>query len=688
MIYGIDNGFLPISAEEVKALGWDAPDFVYVCGDAYVDHPSFGAAIISRVLEARGYRVAMLCQPDYKSKTDFMRFGRPRLGFLVSAGNIDSMVAHYTVSKKRRSYDYYSPNGKMGLRPDRACIVYSNRIREAYGDVPIILGGLEASLRRFAHYDYWDDKVRRSILVDSRADILTYGMGEKILIRLAELLDKGVPVKKIRDVRGTVYLCERDAKVFYPSVGGYSYDDLKTDKELYAKAFGVQLGETDAINGKAITEFYDKKMLVQNPPMYPLEQDELDWVYSLPYTRRVHPIYESDGGVPGINEVEFSITHNRGCYGSCSFCALAFHQGRAVRARSVESVLKEAKLITEMPNFKGYIHDVGGPTANFRGPACKKQVTDGVCKGRRCLSPTPCKNLICDHSEYMSMLKQIEALPKVKKVFIRSGIRFDYLMYDKDDSFFRKLVKDNVSGQLKVAPEHCCDSVLTLMGKPSVSVYNAFKEKYFKLNKELGKEQYLVPYLMSSHPGSTLNDAVELAVYLKSGGYSPEQVQDFYPTPGTASTVMYYTGIDPNTGKRVYTATDYHEKKLQRALLQWSRPENAELVREALRRCGREELIGFGPECLVRPESNGAARVRGTLKASDNRRASDNKNGSKQNKYGRNEKSVSKATSRRATNGQDKAGKQQSKVKPQAARSTGGGIKRKEGWAKPKPKKH
>lgn len=604
MVFGINEGFLPISAEEVEALGWEAPDFVYVCGDAYVDHPSFGAAIISRVLEAHGYRVAMLCQPDHRSKNDFMRFGRPKLGFLVSAGNIDSMVAHYTVSKKKRSYDYYSPGGKAGLRPDRACIVYSNRIREAYGDVPIILGGLEASLRRFAHYDYWDDKVRRSILVDSRADILTYGMGENILIRIAELLEKGVPVKKIRDVRGTVYLCERGAKLFYPYVDGYAYDDLKTDKALYAKAFGIQLGETDAINGKAITEYYDNKMLVQNPPMYPLEQEELDRVYALPYTRRVHPVYEQSGGVPGINEVEFSITHNRGCYGSCSFCALAFHQGRAVRARSVESVLREAKLITEMPGFKGYIHDVGGPTANFRGPACKKQITSGVCKGRRCLSPEPCKNLICDHREYMDMIERIEALPKVKKVFIRSGIRFDYLMYDPDDSFFRKLVRDNVSGQLKVAPEHCCDGVLRLMGKPSINVYNAFKKKYFKLNAELGKEQYLVPYLMSSHPGSTLNDAVELALYLKRGGYAPEQVQDFYPTPGTASTVMYYTGIDPNTGKKVYTATDRHEKAMQRALLQWSRPENAELVREALKRCGRGDLIGFDENCLVRPQRN------------------------------------------------------------------------------------
>lgn len=663
---GINNGFLPVTSEELKLLGWEKPDFVYVCGDAYVDHPSFGAAIISRVLENRGYRVAMLSQPDYKSKTDFMRFGRPRLGFLVSAGNIDSMVAHYTVSKKRRSYDYYSPAGKMGLRPDRACIVYSNRIREAYGDVPIILGGLEASLRRFAHYDYWDNKVRRSILVDSRADILTYGMGEKILVRIAELLDKGVPIKKIRDVRGTVYLCDRDDKVFYPYIQGYDYNELKTDKAIYAKAFASQLAETDAINGKAVLEYYDSKMLVQNPPMFPLEQNELDEVYALPYTRKVHPMYEALGGVPGINEVEFSITHNRGCYGSCSFCALAFHQGRAVRARSVGSVINEAKLITEMPNFKGYIHDVGGPTANFRGPACKKQITEGVCKGRRCLSPKPCKNLICDHSEYKAMIEKIESLPKVKKVFIRSGIRFDYLMYDPDDSFFYKMVKDNVSGQLKVAPEHCCDSVLTLMGKPSIEVYNSFKEKYFKINKELGKEQYLVPYLMSSHPGSTLSDAVELAIYLKKGGYSPEQVQDFYPTPGTASTVMYYTGIDPNTGKKVYTATDYHEKQLQRALLQWSRPENADLVREALRKCGRDDLIGFDRDCLVKPERN--AKTRAIEARSNDKNNSANNTAQKQKKKAR-IKRVSHDTSNSVRKNE-----------------SGGKVKnkRKSGWAKPK----
>ena len=601
----MNNEFLPITRAECEARGWDAPDFVYVCGDAYVDHPSFGVSIISRVLENAGYRVAILSQPDYKSCDDFKRFGKPRLGFLVSSGNIDSMVAHYTVSKKKRSYDYYSPGGKMGLRPDRAVIVYCNRIREAYGDVPIVLGGLEASLRRFAHYDYWDNKVRRSVLVDSRADLLTYGMGENILLRIAKLLDKGIPIKKIHDVRGTVYLTTPEDKIHYPVEEGFDYNDLKTDKETYAKAFAMQYRNQDAISGKAITEMYDGKMLVQNPPMPPLEREELDKVYALPYTRRPHPIYDKDGGVPGITEVEFSLTHNRGCFGACNFCALAFHQGRSVRSRSVESVVNEAKLLTTLPGFKGYIHDVGGPTANFRYPACDKQIEHGVCTNRKCLAPTPCKQLKVDHSEYIELLKQIETLPKVKKVFIRSGIRFDYLVYDKDETFFKKLVHDHVSGQLKVAPEHCCNSVLGYMGKPSIEVYNRFKERYFQLTKSFGKEQYLVPYLMSSHPGSTMNDAIELALYLKRSGYAPEQVQDFYPTPGTASTVMFYTGLDPFSMKKVYVATDYEEKKMQRALLQWNRKDNHDLIRIALRKAGRTDLIGYGDDCLVSPERGG-----------------------------------------------------------------------------------
>ncbi len=596
------NGFLPINYKDMKERGWDVPDFVYVTGDAYVDHPSFGVSIISRVLEAAGYRVAILSQPDYKSCEAFKEFGRPRLGFLVTSGNIDSMVAHYTVSKKKRNYDYYSPGGKMGLRPDRAVIVYSNRIREAYGDVPIILGGLEASLRRFAHYDYWDNKVRRSILVDSRADILTYGMGENILLRIAELLNKGVPIKKIRDVRGTVYLCAPEDKVHYEQVGGWNYNDLKTDKKLYADAFAVQYNENDSVRGKAVTEIYDNKMLVQNPPMPPLEREELDRVYALPYMRNYHPIYEKDGGVPGITEVEMSITHNRGCFGGCNFCALAFHQGRSVRSRSIESVVEEAKKIIESPRFKGYIHDIGGPTANFRYPSCDKQLKNGVCANRKCLAPKPCPHLKVDHSEYVELLKKVSALPKVKKVFIRSGIRFDYMIYDKDESFFKQLVREHVSGQLKVAPEHCCDNVLGYMGKPSISVYDRFKKRFFELTKSFDKEQYLVPYLMSSHPGSRLEDALELALYLREWGYSPEQVQDFYPTPGTASTVMFYTGLDPFTGKKVFCETDYHKKQLQRALLQWAKPANAPLVREALTLCGREDLIGYTKDCLVRPE--------------------------------------------------------------------------------------
>ena len=607
------SGFLPISKQDMTELGWDRPDFVYVTGDAYVDHPSFGVSLISRVLEAEGFRIAILSQPDYKSCEAFREFGKPRLGFLVTAGNIDSMVAHYTASKKKRSYDYYSPGGKAGLRPDRATIVYCNRIREAYGDVPIIIGGLEASLRRFAHYDYWSDTIRRSILVDSRADILTYGMGENILRRIAHLLDKGVPVKKIRDVRGTVYLCSPEDKLHFPVAAEFDYNILKSDDRAYAEAFGVQYKNQDAINGKAIVEKYDSKILVQNPPMPPLERDELDRVYALPFMRDYHPSYEKDGGVPAIAEVKFSITHNRGCFGACNFCALAFHQGRTVRSRSIESVIDEAKKITALPDFKGYIHDVGGPTANFRYPACEKQLRDGVCAGRKCLAPTPCKNLIADHTEYVELIEEIEKLPKIKKVFIRSGIRFDYLMCDKDDTFFKKLVRDNVSGQLKVAPEHCSSRVLRCMGKPDFSVYQKFREKYFKLTGEIGKEQYLVPYLMSSHPGSTLEDALELALCLKRDHYAPEQVQDYYPTPGTASTVMFKTGIDPLTMKPVYVATDYHEKQLQRALLQYNRPQNAPLVREALITLGREDLIGYGEECLVRPERQAPAGNRSKI---------------------------------------------------------------------------
>jgi len=615
--------FLPTTAEDLKIRNWSEVDFVYVTGDAYVDHPSFGAAIITRVLEAEGFRVAVLAQPDYKSAADFCRFGKPRLGFLVSSGNIDSMVAHYTVSKKRRTYDYYSAGGKMGGRPDRAVIVYCNRIREAYGDVPIIIGGLEASLRRFAHYDYWDDKVRRSILVDSRADILTYGMGENIIRRIARLLDKGVPVKKIRDVRGCVYLAKIGEKIHFDSVEVGDYDLLKTDKEAYAKAFAVQYKNNDSVRGKAVVEYYGDKMLVQNPPMPPLEREELDAVYALPYVRDYHPDYDALGGVPGITEVKHSITHNRGCFGACNFCAIAFHQGREVRSRSEQSVIDEARKITKLPDFKGYINDVGGPTANFRYPSCDRQKEAGVCPNKKCLSPTPCKFLKVDHSEYTHLLSEIEKIDGVKKVFIRSGIRFDYLMYDSDDSFFERLVTRHVSGQLKVAPEHCSNNALSMMGKPPIEVYESFKKKYFALCEKAGLEQYLVPYLMSSHPGTTMKDAVEMALWLKKWGYMPEQVQDFYPTPGTISTVMYYTGIHPMTGKTVKVTTDYHEKQLQRALLQYSKPENANLVREALRIAGREDLIGNTPDCLVRPAFGEGRqnrvtpdRKRGTIKPS------------------------------------------------------------------------
>ena len=601
----MNTEFLPISRRDMQLRGWDCADFVYVTGDAYVDHPSFGAALLSRLLEREGFRVAILAQPDFRSAEDFKRFGRPRLGFLVTGGNIDSMVAHYTVAKQKRSTDYYSPGGKPGRRPDRAVIVYCQRIREAYGDVPIVIGGLEASLRRFAHYDYWDDKVRPSILVESGADLLSYGMGERSIVRIAKLLDKGAPIGRIRDVRGTVYLAPPGDKLHYESVGGWDFAQLRHDKRLYARAFGVQYREQDAVVGRAITERYGERLLVQNPPQPPLEREELDALYDLPFARDYHPIYKTQGGVPAIEEVRFSITHNRGCFGGCNFCALAFHQGRSVRSRSIESVVKEAELLTHLPGFKGFIHDVGGPTANFRSPACEKQLTSGVCTNRKCLAPTPCKNLRVDHSEYLELLRRVEQIPGIKKVFIRSGIRFDYLIYDPDESFFRKLVRDHVSGQLKVAPEHCCDNVLSLMGKPGVQVYDRFCARFFALTKACGKEQYLVPYLMSSHPGSTLQDAATLACYLKKHKCRPEQVQDFYPTPGTASTVMYYTGINPLTGKKVYVVTDPHEKALQRALLQWSRPQNADLVREALIRADRRDLIGTAEKCLVRPKQTG-----------------------------------------------------------------------------------
>lgn len=601
---------LPMSPEELPG-GSGVPDFVYVSGDAYIDHPSFGSALIARLLESCGFTVGMIAQPDYKqSYTDgsgkgVCVFGRPRLGFLVSSGNVDSMVANYTAAKKRRSDDYYSPEKKAGFRPDRAVIVYCNRIREAYGDVPIIIGGLEASLRRFAHYDYWDDKLRRSILVDSRADIISYGMGERSIPEIARLLDKGVPIKKIRDVRGTVVFIKDDYKSKYDTVETFSFERLKTDKAAYAEAFKIQYNNQDYVDGKAVIEFYDNGYILQNPPPKPLSEQELDRVYALPFTRTWHPRYDACGGISALSEVEFSITHNRGCFGACAFCAIAYNQGRNVVSRSAESVVAEAKLLTTLPRFKGYIHDVGGPTANFRHGPCQavRDGKKGVCNTRRCLSPTPCKNLIADHREYVDILRKVSALPKIKKVFIRSGVRFDYVMADKDDTFLNELVSKHVSGQLKVAPEHISPNVLRHMGKPNVEIYNAFCKKYFETTEKCGLEQYLVPYLMSSHPGSTLSDAIDLALYLKKEHIRPEQVQDFYPTPGTASTAMYYTGIDPFSGKDVYVPKSYEEKQMQRALLQYNRKENRPLIEKAIRLSERYDaclpLLGIRPDLFA-----------------------------------------------------------------------------------------
>ena len=595
--------FFPIDMQQVRERGWDEVDFVYVSGDAYVDHPSFGASIICRVLESRGYRVAFLAQPDWRKNDDFIRFGKPRLGFMVSSGNIDSMVAHYTAAKKHRSDDAYSPGGKSGKRPDRAVIVYCNKIREIYGDVPIIIGGLEASLRRFAHYDYWDNKVRRSILLDSQADILSYGMGEKQTIEIADRLNAGEPISDIKDIKGTCYVCDvRET----PLTGAEcpSFENVVANKKEYAVSCRIQMNEADHIRGKLIKQRHGNKMLVQNPPMPPLTTEELDAVYKLPFMRAVHPCYDKEGGVPAIAEVEFSITHNRGCYGACNFCSLAFHQGRFITSRSKESIVEEAKLLTTLPGFKGYIHDIGGPTANFRRPACDIQLDKGLCKGKKCLAPKPCPNLIANHKEYLDILREVRKIPKIKKVFIRSGIRFDYLIADKDDEFFRELVEHHISGQLKVAPEHCSATVLDAMGKPHIETYLEFAKRYYNYNKKLGKEQYLVPYLMSSHPGSTLKDAVELAVFLKKNKIRPEQVQDFYPTPGTVSTCMFYTGLDPYTLKEVYVARNEHDKALQRALLQYFNPKNRALVVEALKKAGRNDLIGNGPNCLIKGESN------------------------------------------------------------------------------------
>ena len=598
------HDYLPISREDMEKRNWEQCDFVYVTGDAYVDHPSFGHAIISRILESHGYKVGIIAQPDWKNADSVRILGEPRLGYLVSAGNMDSMVNHYSVSKKRRAKDSYTPGGEMGKRPDYATVVYCNLIR-SISKKPIIIGGIEASLRRLAHYDYWSGKMKRSILLDSQADLLSYGMGERSIVEIADALNSGIDIRDITFIDGTVYRAESLASV-YDEVMLPSYKELTADKKEYAKSFYTQYCNTDAFSGRRLVEPYGEHLyVVQNPAARPLSEEEMDDVYALPYMRNYHPSYEAAGGIPAITEVKFSLISNRGCFGGCSFCALTFHQGRIVQTRSHESIVNEAELLTKEPDFKGYIHDVGGPTANFRHPSCEKQMKAGVCPEKQCLFPKPCRNLNADHSDYISLLKKLREIPKVKKVFIRSGIRFDYLLADPGHAFLKELCEYHVSGQLKVAPEHISDNVLKRMGKPENSVYRRFMKEYEKMNEKLGKKQYLVPYLMSSHPGSTLTEAVELAEYLRDLGYMPEQVQDFYPTPSTLSTCMYYTGYDPRTMEKVYVPTNPHEKAMQRALIQYRNPKNYELVAEALKEAGRTDLIGFDKKCLIRPRQTG-----------------------------------------------------------------------------------
>ncbi len=622
------NDFLPVCKEDMQKRGWEQLDFLYIVGDAYVDHPSFGHAIISRVLEKHGYKVGIVALPDWNKKDDFLKMGRPRLGVLVSAGNIDSMVNHYTASKKRRSEDVYAPGNKSGKRPDRATIVYCNRIRECFKDIPILIGGVEASLRRFAHYDYWDDKIRRSILFDSKADLLMYGMGESQIVEVANRLNNGEDISEITDVPGTCYISKtyRNSDVIIPS-----YEECISDKKAYANSCRIQYYEQNPYIGKGIAQKHGDRYLIQNIPAKPLDTKELDEVYSLPYTKNYHPVYEKDGGIEAIKEVKFSLSVNRGCFGSCNFCALAFHQGRIVTSRSDESLIAEAKEMIKDKDFKGYIHDVGGPTANFRGPACEKQLKSGACKDKQCLYPIPCKNMHISHKSYLELLRKLRALKGVKKVFIRSGIRFDYLINDKDDKFFYELCEHHISGQLKVAPEHISDNVLKHMGKPQNGVFNKFSDKFYKINKKLGKKQYLVPYLMSSHPGSTLKDAINLALYLKENNINPQQVQDFYPTPGTISTCMFYTGIDPITMKSVYVPKTPKEKAMQRALLQYKNPENYALVYEALKKAGREDLIGYQDRCLIRPPK-GDILNKNVIRSNNNGKTTFRKRDFKENK--------------------------------------------------------
>jgi len=639
--------FLPITREEMIKKGWTQPDFVYVIGDAYVDHPSFGHAIISRVLEAHGYKVAIISQPDWKKDSSITEFGKPRLGFLVSAGNMDSMVNHYSVSKKHRGSDAYTPGGAVGKRPDYATIVYCNLIKRTYKDSPVIIGGIEASLRRLAHYDYWSDKLKRSVLMDSGADLLMYGMGEKAVVEIADALNSGLAVRDITFVDGTVYRAKEIDSV-YEGIVLPEYAMLLEDKLEYAKSFHIQYRNTDPFVAKPLIEKYgNKQYIVQNPPAKPLTTQEMDDVYELPYMRTYHPAYEAKGGVPAIAEIKFSLTSNRGCFGGCSFCALTFHQGRIVQCRSHESLIREAKLMTQDSDFKGYIHDVGGPTANFRSAACKKQLTYGACPDKQCLFPSPCRNLEADHSDYVNLLRKLREIPGVKKVFIRSGIRFDYVLADKNALFLRELCEYHISGQLRVAPEHVADSVLSMMGKPGNNVYQQFVKRFEQINKKIGKEQYLVPYLMSSHPGSGLKEAVTLAEYIRDLGYMPEQVQDFYPTPSTISTCMYYTGVDPRTMQKVYIPKNPHEKAMQRALIQYRRPENYDLVKEALLKAGRGDLIGFDKKCLIPPRKRKPSAYSFGMKENiDKRYRSRSSHGTIQNK----------------TDAQEKRGRQQKNV--------------------------
>lgn len=641
--------FLPISKEDMIKRGWEEVDFAFVIGDAYVDHPSFGHAIISRVLEANGYKVGIISQPDWRDKNSINTFGRPRLGFLVMSGNMDSMVNHYSVSKKRRATDAFTPGGLMGKRPDYATVVYSNLIRQTYKDVPIIIGGIEASLRRLGHYDYWSNKVKRSILMDSGADLISYGMGERSIVEIADALNAGINVKDITFIEGTVYKTQTLENI-YDYIKLPSFAEIKASKETYARSFYIQYCNTDPFVAKKLVEEYnDGIYVVQNTPAKPLSQPEMDRVYALNYMRNYHPSYEEAGGVPAISEVKFSLVSNRGCFGGCSFCALTFHQGRIIQTRSHESIINEAKQIIWDKDFKGYIHDVGGPTANFRHTSCNKQLTKGVCPNKQCLFPKPCKNLIVDHSDYLKLLRKLRELPKVKKVFIRSGIRFDYLMCDSDDTFMREMVEHHISGQLKVAPEHISDNVLQMMGKPENAVYEKFINKYKKLNEKMGKKQFVVPYLMSSHPGSKLEDAIALAEYLRDLGYMPEQVQDFYPTPSTISTCMYYTGLDPRTMKPVYVPINPHEKAMQRALIQYRNPKNYDLVHEALVKAGRTDLIGFDKNCLIRPRKNYGSSYEKYGNSSKTNVSTDNKN-NKNNKNSHNQNNNHKNSGNKGNN--------------------------------------